>query len=729
MPILSTVGRKSWSNRLFTWFLYGTLSFFGMTMAIPFLITITGSATNAFDYERFSILPRTLWSKEDRFVKGLVHFFNGHPGWFVNLQNAFPKAPPTWTSWRGIGLDTQSVDQIARHYLAAPAEERALWATQAADYAEFALSYPVEDSVATFTNEQAGSFMALRYGRLWAAQNPETAGKFSPKAQAQAGLELLSKAWGVPIPSYFSVNFQSENRAPMGQQTWSPSDTPKYRDYLLMLDALRHGFATPGVLGKWERFLARKGVDSQSIRLLSPLPANATPDQRELWLEFARTQAPASPTLPFSMRLLWIQFLSSDEARPLVGLGEAGTFDIRLYNNLAGTNYESLRDTPFPLPPTGFQGLRPAWERFLESRYPLRLVSITPDEELTAKFHSFLESRYQTLDNINRLLRASANSWSDFVLPANLPDGTTPGAAGLRETWMDFVKTLPASRRSFSSSEAAYQSYLISKYGSLEEINAAYGWRLGLIEEASPPFDKAYAITYEGNALAFAWDAPATNYLTVVDYLTQQGRAIPVTLWLIALSIFCSLTINPMAGYALSRFNLRNKDKIILFCLATAAFPAMVSAIPGYLLMRDLGLLNTFFALVLPGAASGMGIFILKGFFDSLPQELYEAATIDGAREYQIFINVSLPMVTPILAVNALNAFLGAYGSWEWALIICQDKDMWTLSVWLYQASQWWSQTPWISTAGFVLASIPTLLVFFFCQNIILRGIIVPSMK
>jgi ABC-type glycerol-3-phosphate transport system permease component len=729
MPILSTVGRKSLPNRIFTWFLYITLSFFGMTMAIPFLITITGSATNAYDYERFSIFPRSLWSKEDRFIKGLVHFFNNYPGWFVNLQGAFPEAPPTWTSWRGIGLDTENGDHLARHYLNPTTQESTLWARQAADYAEFALSYPLEDSVGTFTNEDAGRFMAHLYGSRWASQNPEAAARMSGRQREVAGLALLSQEWGVPIPSYFSINFNAENRAPMGQQTWSPSDTPKYRDYLLLLDALRQGFGTPGVLSQWRKFLIAKGLPRDVVAGLVPLPADASPEHRALWLEFAQAQAPASPTIPYPMRHLWMEFLFSDDARSLVGLGDVGTFDIERYNSLAGTQYPSLRDTPFPLPSTGFEGLRPAWQRFLEARYPLRLVTISPDSELTSRYHVFLQERYRDLATVNRLLGTSASAWTDFALPGAMPEAVSLGTAGLREVWMEFVKTLPASQRMINSSEGSYQSFLLTKYGSLATINETYGWELRLIEEARTPFDTAYAVTYKNNATAFALDAPVSNYRTVTTYLTQQGRAIPVTIWLIALSIFCSLTVNPLAGYALSRFNLRNKDKIILFCLATSAFPAMVSAIPGYLLMRDLGLLNTFFALVLPGAASGMGIFILKGFFDSLPQELYEAATIDGAREWQIFFNISLPMVTPILAVNALNAFLGAYGSWEWALIICQDKNMWTLSVWLYQASQWWAHTPWISTAGFVLASIPTLIVFFFCQNIILRGIIVPSMK
>jgi len=219
------------------------------------------------------------------------------------------------------------------------------------------------------------------------------------------------------------------------------------------------------------------------------------------------------------------------------------------------------------------------------------------------------------------------------------------------------------------------------------------------------------------------------NYVAVYRFLIDNARAVPVTLGLILLTLFATLTVNPLAAYALSRFNMRGQDKIILYMLATTAFPAMVSAIPAYLLMRDIGLLNTLLALVIPGAANGMTIFILKGFFDSLPPELFEAATIDGANEWQIFRIVAMPLITPILAISALNAFLQAYNGWEWALIICQDKRMWTIAVWLYQANEWWHDTPWVTTAGFVVASIPTLLVFIFCQRVILRGIIIPTMK
>lgn len=219
------------------------------------------------------------------------------------------------------------------------------------------------------------------------------------------------------------------------------------------------------------------------------------------------------------------------------------------------------------------------------------------------------------------------------------------------------------------------------------------------------------------------------NYRLVGGYLFLRGRAFVNTLLLVALSVLSALTVNPLAAYALSRFRPRCTEKILLFLLATTAFPAAVTAIPGFLLIRDLGLLNTFAALVLPTVASGMSIFILKGFFDALPRELYEAAAIDGASEWTVFTRITLPMTTPILAVNALNSFIHAYSSWEWALLVCQKESHWTLAVWMYQMSQTLSHQPWCVTAGFVLVSIPTAAVFLLCQRVILRGIVLPSMK
>jgi len=345
------------------------------------------------------------------------------------------------------------------------------------------------------------------------------------------------------------------------------------------------------------------------------------------------------------------------------------------------------------------------------------------------QFQDFVKTTLKKLDIANKLLGTNFDSWDQFKLTEKAVNGFDEKNYNQRDLWKNFVKQLPPEAKEYSSSEIAYQKFLTKKYGSLENINSKYGWNLKHIEEAFPPFMTAYTATFLKNEYSLAFLPLLDNYKIVLDFMIFNGNAIWVTTVLVLLTILFTLTVNPLAAYALSRFNLKGQDKILLFLLATMAFPAMVSAIPAYLLMRDLNLLNTFFALVIPGAANGMSIFILKGFFDSLPMELFEAATIDGASEMQIFRIVAMPLVKPILAINSLTAFIIAYNGWQWALIICQDKSMWTIAVWLYQASNWWANSPWIVSAGFVIASIPTLVLFLSCQKIILRGIIIPSMK
>jgi len=150
------------------------------------------------------------------------------------------------------------------------------------------------------------------------------------------------------------------------------------------------------------------------------------------------------------------------------------------------------------------------------------------------------------------------------------------------------------------------------------------------------------------------------------------------------------------------------------------AFPAEVGSIPRFLLLREFGLINTFWALVLPGAAHGFSIFILKGFFDGLAPELYEAAVIEGAPEHWMFRNVTLALTKPILAVTAFGAF-------TFALIVCPDQRMWTISVWLYQFQQHAGES--VQFAALVLSSLSILAAFLFAQRFILQGIVLPVEK
>ena len=219
----------------------------------------------------------------------------------------------------------------------------------------------------------------------------------------------------------------------------------------------------------------------------------------------------------------------------------------------------------------------------------------------------------------------------------------------------------------------------------------------------------------------------ARNFINVWQEMFTHGRGLINTVILVALTVTVSLLINPLAAYAMSRFKLPGAYKILLLLMATMAFPPMVTMIPTFIMLREMSLLNTFVALVLPFAANGYMIFLLKGFFDSLPSELYEAATLDGASEMRMFFQITLSLSKPILAVVALQAFIWAYTMFLYPLVVCPREKMWLLSVWLYQ----WQNTASIGGvfASVLIACVPTLVIFLFAQKVIMRGIVVPVEK
>lgn len=134
----------------------------------------------------------------------------------------------------------------------------------------------------------------------------------------------------------------------------------------------------------------------------------------------------------------------------------------------------------------------------------------------------------------------------------------------------------------------------------------------------------------------------------------------------------CAFTL----PYALSRYKPPSAYKVLLFLMLTMAFPPMVAQIPAFLILREFGLLNTFWALILPGLANGYSIFLLRVSFDSLPKGLYESAALDGAGELRIFWQITMSLSKAILAVVALGAFTTAYANFMMAMLICQDEKI-----------------------------------------------------
>ncbi len=362
-----------------------------------------------------------------------------------------------------------------------------------------------------------------------------------------------------------------------------------------------------------------------------------------------------------------------------------------------------------------------AWELFVRKDCPVRFVRLS--DQASPDYRKFMKSKYQNIAAYNKAYASSVSSFDSLKIPQVAP------LRGIQLVdWVEFLQdTAPARSIEVISPEVLFRKHLIREYGTVDHMNKALGTSLVSMETVKPPYLETDWTEMQEHKSEIRHEFLVRNYREVLEYIALHGRALLNTAILCFGIVLATLTVNPLCAFALSRYNLRSTYKILLFLLATMAFPAEVSAIPSFLLIKQLHLLGTYWAIILPGLANGYSIFLLKGFFDSLPKELYEAAMLDGATEMQMYRMITIRLSMPVLAVIGLGAFTMAYGSFMWAFLVCQNPKMWTLMVWLYQMQQWAPQ--YMVYAGLVLAAIPTLLVFIFCQNIIMRGIIVPSEK
>jgi len=395
-------------------------------------------------------------------------------------------------------------------------------------------------------------------------------------------------------------------------------------------------------------------------------------------------------------------------------------------NALLGTRYDAIYDIRFPEDRPAEPGpWRDLWDTYVQKRFPLCMVTVEGDFDdawrrfLAEKHHDY-DGR---VDEFNRQHGTDFPPLAETKYPAVMPQSDLCFA-----DWVAFTdQRVPLEAKQLTTVEGSWREWLREKYKDLAHVNEAHGVHWDTWTEAWPPLTETDVASFWHNKSDIRREFFLRNYRIVLDYMVLHGRAALNTLILVTMVVLGHLTVQPLAAYGLSRFNLPYAHKILLFLLATMAFPKEVAMIPNFLLIKELGLLNTYWALVLPGLASGMGIFLLKGYFDSLPKELYEAAMMDGASELRMFLQITLPLSKPILAVIALASFAGAYGGFMWAFLICQKPHMWTMMVFLWQLGNDSYQSIWM--ASLVIAAIPTLLVFIFCQKIILRGIIVPTMK
>ena len=664
MPVISKIGSRSLKIRLVYGVIFLVLILGAVTMIYPLTLMLSGSVKSEADSISITPYPKYWFDDLELFRKYVESKHNAD----------FNFAIDTWgreiRSWRKLEKPTEQQSQYLEDFLAWRDECRWWWLGHS------------RCSVRQMLPKNAREFRALMYDRY-------------------KEIGAFEKAMGLPIKSWSIV--------------WPPPRNP-----------FRYPREDVGLLAAFNEFAMKR---------------------------------------PIYDRILG----SSDGQFLRKYLIPVYTSDIAKYNDLHKTSYSDYEQVFLAgrVPENPLEGQD--WEEFVREILPLEYIRLSP--QLASFYRRFLAEKYASIEEYSRNRAEKYESFKQVPLSTSVPDSRLD-----QVDWEIFLKdraSCPVEGIEVYGPRQAFEQFVAERRGvSLDQITPI---RLPI---AAADWHDCMA-----QAKELRWEFTTRNYKQVFDYLLLHGHGIKNTIIYCSLAIGLALLVNPIAAYALSRYKPASTYKIILFLMATMAFPGEVTMIPAFLLLKrfplwpllaggvvfgltvwltgrflrqlsenarmlialavglmagalllpaimgkpHISLLNTFAALVLPGMANGYMIFLLKGFFDSLPRELYEAADIDGASEWTKFWSLTMGLSKPILAVIALGAFTGAYTQFMMALIIIPDQNMWTIMVWLFQLQSESHQS--VMYASLVIAAIPALLVFVLCQGVIMRGIIVPTEK
>lgn len=221
---------------------------------------------------------------------------------------------------------------------------------------------------------------------------------------------------------------------------------------------------------------------------------------------------------------------------------------------------------------------------------------------------------------------------------------------------------------------------------------------------------------------------------TIASYTELLDASLFVRACLNSFLIAFALTVGnmffgPLAGYAFAKHRFPGRDKIFFALLATMMIPGTVLLVPGFLLFRDFGWLDTWAPLIIPGLAGVFGVFLSRQFIDKIPDSLIDAAKVDGFSEWRIFGSVVMPLSKPLLATLGIFTFLGAWNSFLGPLIILLDEKKFTLPLVIAMLQGRFVGKENVQMAGAMLSILPVLLVFFVFQKQIVESLANTGLK
>jgi multiple sugar transport system permease protein len=207
------------------------------------------------------------------------------------------------------------------------------------------------------------------------------------------------------------------------------------------------------------------------------------------------------------------------------------------------------------------------------------------------------------------------------------------------------------------------------------------------------------------------------------------GRQFANSLAMAGGATLLSLCFNLAAGYAFAKLEFRGRERLFRTLLGALVIPAQVTMLPLFLMLERMGLVNTLPGVLIPWLAGVFGIFLVRQYALTIPDELLEAARIDGASEWRIFVDVVLPLLKPVIVTLALLSFLGAWNDFMWPLIVLSDRDLQTLPVALAALSREHVSDTELMMAGAVVTVAPVLVLFLALQRFYMQGLMMGSVK
>jgi multiple sugar transport system permease protein len=223
-------------------------------------------------------------------------------------------------------------------------------------------------------------------------------------------------------------------------------------------------------------------------------------------------------------------------------------------------------------------------------------------------------------------------------------------------------------------------------------------------------------------------DPTLANYRELFER-AGMGRYLLNSLLVAAAITFLSLIFNLTAGYAFAKLRFAGRDRVFRTLLAALVIPAQVAMIPLFLVLKWLHLVNTYGGVIVPAMATVFGIFLVRQYARSIPDELLEAARIDGAGEWRIFGVIVLPLLKPIIVTLAIFTFLASWNDFMWPLIVLSDQAWQTAPVALAALSREHVQDNELMMAGSVVTILPVLALFLALQRYYLEGLLLGSVK